>query len=457
MAADPCDTPVVRSLVVAFALLVAGGRLAAAETIKEITVEDAEKTTNDTVILIANIEVGDDWSPQVEEQVKTNLNSSGLFKSVEVFWENVAGGVRVRILVKDKHSWVIAPTFYNQPTNTGGGVGFGENNLFGLNQKLLLYAQIATGDSFFIGAWVIPSIGGSRFYAQFDTLLKSSRNIEYAPPGDYVSNPEKVRESRIHYLNGGVKLGVELFHGVKLDGRLRGAKVSYPSAKYVGSRTPEQDLGISAGDPIPAPGKEGADISTEWTFSIDNRANYYGVTKGKKYQLSYERALPELGSDFHYYYTGLSLYQGWQVLDRHNLVLKTSAGYGHHLPFQQEYRTGGTTMRGYKNDQFRGDFKASANAEYSFPLIGLFGLSMRGLMFWDAAYTTFLTDSNPERNYLPGSRRDQQDMLAPLKNSVGVGTRFYLRQIVLPLLGVDFGYGLEARDFQLYLAIGLTD
>ena len=79
-----------------------------------------------------------------------------------MFWENVAGGVRVHILVKDKHSWVIAPTFYNQPTNTGGGVGFGENNLFGLNQKLLLYAQVATGDSFFIGAWVIPSIGGSR-------------------------------------------------------------------------------------------------------------------------------------------------------------------------------------------------------------------------------------------------------------------------------------------------------
>ena len=47
--------------------------------------------------------------------------------------------------------------------------------------------------------------------------------------------------------------------------------------------------------------------------------------------------------------------------------------------------------------------------------------------------------------------------LAPFKNSVGVGTRLYLRQIVLPLLGLDFGYGLEARDFQIYLAIGLTD
>ena len=43
------------------------------------------------------------------------------------------------------------------------------------------------------------------------------------------------------------------------------------------------------------------------------------------------------------------------------------------------------------------------------------------------------------------------------KNSVGVGTRLLMRQIVIPLLGVDVGYGLEAHDYQVYLAIGLTD
>jgi hypothetical protein len=43
------------------------------------------------------------------------------------------------------------------------------------------------------------------------------------------------------------------------------------------------------------------------------------------------------------------------------------------------------------------------------------------------------------------------------KNSVGVGTRLFLRQVVIPLLGVDFGYGLESGDFKVYLAIGLTD
>ena len=106
------------------------------------------------------------------------------------------------------------------------------------------------------------------------------------------------------------------------------------------------------------------------------------------------------------------------------------------------------------------------------PFFTVSGLSIRGLAFFDSAYTTFLTTANPQRNYLPYSRRDQKDprfdppdlaptkfqeYMAPFKNSVGVGTRLYLRQIVLPLLGLDIGYGLEAHDVQVYLAIGLTD
>jgi outer membrane protein insertion porin family len=95
--------------------------------------------------------------------------------------------------------------------------------------------------------------------------------------------------------------------------------------------------------------------------------------------------------------------------------------------------------------------------EYSLPLFTLFGLSVRGLGFFDSGYTTFRDATNDERNYLPGSARADNSTLAPFKNSVGVGTRLYLRQLVLPLLGLDFGYGLEARDLQVYLAIGLTD
>ncbi|MBV8757857.1 MAG: BamA/TamA family outer membrane protein [Deltaproteobacteria bacterium] len=363
--------------------------------------------------------------------------------------------MRVYLQVEDKHSWIVAPAFYNQPTNTGVGVGYGENNLFGQNQKLLLYAQIATGDSFFVGAWQIPSIGGSHFYVNFDTFDAHSRVIEYAIPTSYLSNPEAVRRSYLNYINGGVRLGVEPWRGVKLDTRLRGAHVGYSHVEF--GRADETIADVT-NDPTatkpPPPGKEGWDVSQEVSLTLDRRANWYGVQSGHLYHLSYETSMPALGSTFHYWEINASFVEAIQVLERHNLIFKGRGMYGHTMPFQQEFQMGGTTMRGWLNNQFRGDFQVLGNLEYSLPLFTVMGLSVRGLGFWDSGYTTFLSTSNPERNYLPNSGTHG---LAPFKNSVGVGTRLYLRQIVLPLLGLDVGYGLEARDVQVYLAIGLTD
>ena len=227
-----------RRVVIALVVLAWMAASAAAEEIKQIVVEDNTKTTADTVIFISQLEEGDEWNPSMVDLIKQRLVSSGLFKDVEVYWTPKDGGVVVHILAKDKHSWVIAPAFYNQPTNKGFGVGYGENNLGGKNQKLLLYGQIATGDSFFIGAWLVPAIGGTRFYSQLDTFLKSSRNIEYSAPQSYLIDGEgpnalrPVRESRIHYLN----FGAEWDEDAPLD-RLRAIQVArFP----VGSRVDAQ-------------------------------------------------------------------------------------------------------------------------------------------------------------------------------------------------------------------------
>ena len=462
-----------RVALVSFAIVLAVAHGAsAADVIRDIVVEGNTKTTTDTVEVIAKISVGDDWSADMIERVRADLVSSGLFKDVDVYSLPCGpstmprcddSGVRVRLTVKDKHSWIIAPALYNQPTNTGGGLGFGENNLFGENQKLLLYGQIATGDSFFIGAWVIPSLWGSRFYAQFDTYLKTSRVIEYTPPTGYTNIPTPVRQSRMNYLNVGGKLGVEPFHGFKLDARLRGAYVSYRDVRAL---TNVPGAVPMDGDNVARPGNEGWDVSNELSMAFDRRANWYGIDSGYQYRASVEYAVPKLGSDFHYYLVNVSIYRAARVLDRHNLVFKLGTTVGHDLPFQQEVTMGGTAMRGYLNDQFRGDLRVAGNLEYSFPLLTLtrvfsfVGLDMpleiRGLGFFDSGYTTFLNATNQERNYLPKSARGDTTTLAPFKNSVGVGTRLNLRGIVLPLLGLDFGYGLEARDLQIYLAIGLT-
>lgn len=451
---------------ISFAIVLAAVRVAAAEdVIRDIVVEGNTKTTSATVELIAKIDVGDDWTPDMLDRIKRDLVSSGLFRDVSAFFDPCgptsvprcdAPGVRVHLTVHDKHSWVIAPAIYDEPTYFAAGVGYGENNLFGENQKLLLYGQLATtgGDSFFIGAWVIPSIHGSRFYAQLDTWLKRSQAIEYTPARNYTDIPVPVRQSILDYLNAGAKLGVDLFWGLKLDARLRGARVSYGRSSALGP-DPEK-YGVDPARPG-KPGKDGWDVSNEISLAIDHHADWFGVRTGYRYQASYEYAVPELGSDFHYQIYNLSLWKGAQVFERHNLTAQLNVNVGHHLPFQQEFTMGGNTMRGYLNNQFRGDLHVVANVEYSLPLFSLFGLSVRGLGFLDSGYTTFQTTDNPERNYLPNSAFGDSTSRAPFKNSVGVGTRLFLQQVVIPLLGVDLGYGLEARDVQVYLAVGLTN
>jgi outer membrane protein assembly factor BamA len=205
-------------------------------------------------------------------------------------------------------------------------------------------------------------------------------------------------------------------------------------------------------------------VSNELTFTVDRRANWYGVSTGTRVIASFETSLPQLGSAFHYYDFGAQFYRAYKILERHNLVIKSQLHIGHHLPFQQEFLTGGTSMRGWLNNQFRGDFQTFSNVEYSVPLFTIpfprpvGELAVRALAFVDTSYTTFLSSSdNPDRNYLPNSSFTNQSGFAPFKNSIGLGTRFYLREVVIPLLGLDFGYGLEAKDFQIYLAIGLTD
>ena len=442
---------------------IAAPNIASAEKIKLIEVADNSKTTDETVLVIAGVDVGDNFELTDIARIQGDLVGSGLFKSVEVFSEPVPGGVKLTILAKDKHSWVIAPTYYNQPTNQGGGVGFGENNLFGTNKKLLLYGQIATGDSFFIGAYVDPAINGTRWKWQYDVYLLSERLIEYAAPTELIEDAQPVREGRMNYLNTGVKGGVNLFRGASIDMRLRGAHVGFDDVKLAEGATMDDVTNVddtsscSVNGEVCAPGESGWDVSGEVILQYDRRANWYGITSGDRYTFTYEHALPTLGSDFNYWYAGGKFERSRKYFSRHNLVMKASAGYGKNLPYQQEYRTGGTGNRGYLNDQQRGDLKIGTNVEYSVPVFTIKGFALRALAFWDSAYTTFqdIEQSDYEfRHYLPDS-----DPLGfkPFKNSVGIGTRIFVRQIVLPLLGLDLGYGLERNAFEVYLAVGLTD
>lgn len=445
--------PVVASLAV-IVVVVALATGARAQTIVEIDVRENSKTTDATVIQIAQIETGDTWSEDLRTQATERLVNSGLFKDVLVAPEMAPNGTRVVIVAQDKHSWAVAPTYYNQPTNQGGGFGFGENNLLGKNKKVLLYGQIATGDTFFIGAYVDPSLAGTRWRWQYDVWLRTARFFEYASPVEYAADMPAVRESRLDYLNNGLRLGLWVMRGLTLDGRLRGARVSFRDVRLADGATLADVTDDPAATEVPTPGAEGWDVSGELMAQLDTRSNWYGITRGTRIRASFEQGLPALGSDFDYWYANGAIDHALGLYEKHTLDLRLRVGHGKNLPFQQEYTAGGTGLRGLLNDQMRGDTKVSGNVEYSLELFEVKGFALRGLAFLDVAYLTFLDADNPQRNYLPRAEARGAD---PLKTSIGVGTRVYLRQIVLPLLGVDLGYSPERNAFELYLAVGLTD
>jgi len=421
------------------------------EKIVGIDITGNSKTSDGTVRLIADVDVGDKLTDGLVERVKIDLQSCGLFKEIDVGIKQVSPSrVRLKIRAKDKHSWVIAPTFYNQPGNVGGGLGFGENNLLGLNKKILVYGQIATADSMFLAGYFDPALAGSRFFWRVDTLLRHSLVTEYDSPATYLGEGQAQRITTMNYLNGGLLLGMNLWKGWSIDARLRGAYVYYRDAHY-----PEaaDTTGLPPEAQVPSP--DGWDVSAEWKLTRDMRANWNGVTDGSVLQLSFERSLPPLGSDFDYWNVEAKANFYKKIFSTHNLALKTGVASGWHLPFQQEYTAGGVGLRGYRNQQFRGDFKAASTLEYSLQLFWIGSFALRALGFWDSSYTAFLmTEGNSMRDYLPG----QTEMnVNRWRNGVGGGLRVYVKSIVLPLLGVDIGYGIEARDYHIYFAVGLTE
>ena len=92
------------------------------EKIVLIDIHENSKTNDETVLSIARVRRGDVFTHELIERATLDLKSCGLFQEVNLFTSPAKDGVRLTIVAKDKHSWVIAPTFYTQPGNIGGGV-----------------------------------------------------------------------------------------------------------------------------------------------------------------------------------------------------------------------------------------------------------------------------------------------------------------------------------------------
>ncbi|MFP2927302.1 BamA/TamA family outer membrane protein [Pyxidicoccus sp. 3LG] len=423
--------------------------------VDEVVVRGPEKTKPGTVQAYARVDAGDAITDEELTKVERRLVATGLFQEVRVSTEPT-GPDRVRLIleVEDKASWVVAPTFALSAANVGGGALYAENNLWGRSKKFATAAQVSTAESGIFAGYLDPNLFGlPQLRLSLEGQLRSDRVDEYES-GASQEDPEVVRRTRINSASIAGELGVMLFERVRAAAKYR--------LMNVDAKAPSEDEEITTQAFSTGPSQR--DTSLRLMVGVDTRQNLHAVMEGLNIEASYEVSSPGVWSEFDYRRFGLLYRHGLRLVGEHNLVLRGEAVAGMDLPFHQELVLGGNSLRGFLHRQFRGDTRLSFTAEYHFPLFTVRSLSFRGVAFSDTGLMLWrdlpedgqLRDVNGRvvRGYLPGTEEGLDG--ATLAQGVGAGLRLYLRNVVLPLVGVDVAYGVNSGEFRFYLVAGVN-
>lgn len=391
---------------------------------------------------LSHLEEGDYVRQRDIAKIERALISSDLFHTADVVFEDAPGGVIVVATLKDRHSWLVAPTFYLQSGQRSLGVGYVDSNFRGLNQKTVLYGQIGERDNLVFGTFLDDNVKGTDVIIRTDLYAYSRLVNEYVNPEDDETSTEIGRTARHNYVGGGFVIGWNCEWWCKIHLRLRGAYVTFED-----SQAPD-------GTPLPNPGDDGWDVTQQVFFNFDLRQQAFGVRWGPYLQLMGETTIPGL-DDYDYSSALLRAYYSWLVFGSHQIELRSNLQIGRKLPAHEELVTGGVLdLRGYALDQFRGDTRATFRAEYSFPIVKISALRFRGIAFYDNGYNGFhFPRTDGTRNYLA----TQTKGASWFRNDVGLGLRMYVGWVVVPVLGLDIARGLEGKSNQLVFEVGFTD
>ena len=444
------------------------------QPILKIRIVDNTKTDSNTVEYIAAVKRGAQLSAALVERVRVNLEASGLFKQVAIYWEPMnqdeVAGVRLVISAKDKLSWIIAPTFAFSPPNYGGGLAYAESNLLGRNLKFLVYGTYTTADKMFLVYFLDPHIGTTPLYWRFDAIVRRDRIYEYASGN--LGHPRLERATDVDTFGLGVVFGLSIKRRLNVDARLKiyydriNRPTCYNTQTPNGFGTP--DVNAEQGGACLRPARSGLENAIAVQASYEGRSTVAGIVAGPLVRAEWvygPRWLGNVTGDYHL--LNLRFMWGLRFWKEHNLLLKSWASVYFNPPFKQEVEAGGAELRGYIFRQFRGDTSFRATVEYIVPVFTVQGFSLRAIAFFDTNLTWFRSlpqqvpgqprvdlRGNSFRNFLPdtpsGIGRESWN------NGLGGGIRLYLKGVILPLIGIDLAYGIESRAFQYYITLGST-
>jgi outer membrane protein assembly factor BamA len=441
--------PLLAPVVLCALLLEPSTALAIGETVTDIRVRDNARTQEDTIRAVAGISLGDELETDTLATVRERLHNSGMFADVNVFWEPHGSGARVVIAVKEKFPWAPLPTFSISPGDISFGAVVVHGNLWGRGKQGAIGGKISTTTSGALIAYRDPSIFGSWLYWQVEGRFQDVQDPEYSMANGRGDIPLRVNLMRSLGFEG--ELGIFWFRRLRTEFRWHYEKWSYRGAED-GMGLPSS-LGPAALGMVD--GFAGAGLQ------FDYRAREHAVMRGNSLAVDIKIGNPTWGADerLDYWKLGANYEHGISFFRKDNLVFRGAFIIGDRMPIWHENWGGGTNLRGFQYRRFRGDTQATIKTEYHFPLFSIAQLDFRALVFHDlyALWWRNLDAQRPDgRMFLtPGVDAFEGFKLTrDLHNGVGAGLRFFLRSVAVPLVGLDWGYGIDDRTWRVVLIVG---
>lgn len=171
--------------------------------------------------------------------------------------------------------------------------------------------------------------------------------------------------------------------------------------------------------------------SLTWSHVFDNRDNVYDPTRGKRLSFAGSIAGHGLGGDFDFYKFTAESRTYYKVGHAQVIAVRLMGGVGFgDMPYDNLFSLGGAdTLRGYEDDEFRGNHFYEGTIEYRFPM----AKKVQGVLFTDAGNAWGGTD---QMFWYEDNNK--------LHYSGGVGVR-----ITTPIgpIRLDYGYGEEGGKF----------
>ena len=406
------------------------------------------KTKDYVVTREMKLKKGEPFNAKAARRSMQRVYNLGYFEDVNIKLNpgREPNGVEVEISVVEMNTGTFGiGAGYSNADGFVGMVSIGDKNFRGIGDKINLRWEFGGEDNKnYDFSYTRPWLDDKETSATINLYDITNEYADYNIDGDEIARYDKKRRGqeitfsrRTHnefvsnYIT--IKNRDDIYKG-EADGyegsddqyyedkffKKKGDEVIYQSGKYE-SWMPETKEERR---------KENFGTTRSITFGrvYDSRDNVYDPHEGKRIGYSVEWA-GGMGGDFDFTKWTADWRYYFRAGGESVWALNLGAGYASgDMPLSQRFTMGGSdTLRGYEDDQFRGNSMLKATLEYRFPIVK----KVQGVLFTDNGYAW-------------DKRHEDEFDMGLLKNSYGVGLR-----INSPLgpVKLDYGYGEDGGKF----------